>query len=113
MRNDRELLLDGIQELNSNVNTIVSSVSLLSFESHGPKWTSSLGALIKCTSRVPPTIIAQHIAMIKNKLQRHNGPRSPRLQRKRTKKAYISISTKLKMHVDVTSHINFWKYKYQ
>lgn len=40
---DRELLLDGLKESNSNIKPIVSSMALFRCVSHGSKWASSLG----------------------------------------------------------------------
>lgn len=50
MRKDWKLLLDGLQEANSNVNAIIGFVALLGLESHGPERTTSLTALVVCTS---------------------------------------------------------------
>lgn len=50
IRNDWKLLLEGLQEINSNVDAIVGFVSLLGLESHGPKRTSRLGGLVICAS---------------------------------------------------------------
>lgn len=70
MRKDRELLPDWVQESQGNVKTIVSSMTLLSLESHGSKRTPSFGAVIECTSRVPSItnrlVIARALTHSKN-----------------------------------------------
>lgn len=53
IRKSRELLLDRLQKPNSNVNTVVSAMCLLSLEPHGSKWPTSFGSLVESTSRVP------------------------------------------------------------
>lgn len=53
IRQDRKLLLDGLQESNSNVKTIVCIMSKLSRIPHRSKWTASFWLDIKSSSRMP------------------------------------------------------------
>ena len=55
IRQVEELLFEGFQKPDSNIKTIVSSMSKLIWVSDRPKWPSCLGSHIKSASRVPST----------------------------------------------------------
>jgi len=67
--NDWELLLKRLQKPNSNIKTVVSTMSKLSWVLDGSEWTTSLCLWIKSSSRVPSTHTNHQTQQKKNHTQ--------------------------------------------